>query len=92
MLKQQLTELRTQLTKTERKLSENRAEHRRMQAEQQEIIKGLRKQLGRPNSDQSRILEELERTRRECQLKLAETEEEKRELRLTSTLHMASMK
>lgn len=80
-LKQQLSELRIHVAKTERKLSENRAEHRRMQAEQQEVIRGLRKQLGRPNADQLRILEEAERVKRECQLKLTEAEEEKRMLR-----------
>ena len=81
-LKQQVSELKVHVTKTERKLSENRAEYRRMQAEQQEVIKGLRKQLGRPSRDQLRILEEAEQMKREYQLKLTEAEEEKRTLRL----------
>ena len=80
-LKQQLSDLRANVSKTERKLSENRAEHRRMQAEQQEVIKGLRKQLGRPNNNQLRILEEAEQVKRECHLKLTEAEREKRALR-----------
>lgn len=69
------------VAKMERKLSDNRAEHRKVQAEQQEVIKGLRKQLGRPNSNQLRILEEAERVKRDCQLRLTEFEEEKRQLR-----------
>ena len=81
MLKQQLSEVRAHAAKVERKLSDNRAEHRRTQAEQQEIIKGLRKQLGRPNNSQLRVLEEAERVKRECQLRLSESEEEKRQLR-----------
>ena len=80
-LRQQLSELRAHVAKTERKLSENRAEHRRMQAELQETIRGLRRQLGRPNKDQLRILEEAEQVKRECQLRLTEAEEEKRMLR-----------
>ena len=80
-LKQQLGEVRAQLAKTERRLSENRTEHRRMQAEQQEIIRGLRKQVGRPSNDQMRVLDEVERMKREFQLKLTEAEEEKRQLR-----------
>lgn len=81
MLKQQISELRAHAAKMERKLSDNRAEHRRMQAEQQEVIKGLRKQLSHPNYNQLRILEEAEQVKRECQLRLTESEEEKRQLR-----------
>ena len=80
-LNQQLSDLRAHVSKTERKLSENRAEHRRMQAEQQEVIKGLRRQLGHPNNNQLRILEEAEQVKRECHLKLTEAEREKRYLK-----------
>ena len=78
MLKQQLTELRIHVAKTERKLSESRTEHHRMQG----VIKGLRKQLGHPDNGQLHVVEEAERLKREYQLKLTEAEEEKRELRL----------
>lgn len=80
-LKQQLSEVKTHLVKTERRLSENRTEHRRMQAEQQEIIKGLRKQLGRPRNDQLKVAEEVEKIKRDLELKLLASEEEKRQLR-----------
>lgn len=80
-LKKQLCELRAHVAKTERHLSESRSEHRKMQAQQQEVIRGLRKQLGHPNKDQLCILEEAEKVKRECQLKLTEAEEEKRMLR-----------
>lgn len=80
-MKRQISELRAQVAKSQRQLSESRSEYRRMQAEQQEVIRGLRKQLGRPNKDQLHILEEAEQVKRECQLKLTEAEEEKRLLR-----------
>ena len=80
-LKQQLTDVKAQLSRTEKRLSENRTESRRMQAEQQEIIRGLRRQLGRPGDEHSRTSEEVERVKRECQLQLSEAEEENRKLR-----------
>ena len=80
-LKQQLTDLKAQLSRTEKRLSESRTESRRMQAEQQEIIRGLRRQLGRPGDEHSRTSEEVERVKRECQLQMSEAEEENRKLR-----------
>ena len=78
-IKQQLAEVRTQLARAERRLSESRAEHRRLQTEQQEMIRGLRRQLGRPAGEQGR--EEGERAWRELVAKLTEAEEEKKQLR-----------
>ena len=71
--------MRSQLAKTERRLSETRGEHRRLQTEQQEMIRGLRRQLARPGGEQGR--EEVERMKRELQIKLTEAEEEKKHLR-----------
>ena len=55
-----------------------------MQAEHQEMIRGLRRQLGRPGGEQARAAEEIERVRQEFQQQLSEAEEEKKKLRLDS--------
>ena len=75
-IRQELSEVRAALGRAERRLSEVRAEHRRLQAEQQEIIRGLRRQLGRPTGNQ-----EGERVKRVLLAKLSEAEEENKQLR-----------
>ena len=69
------------LAAAERRLSEAKAEHRRQQSEQQEVIRKLRSRLGRPNHEQMRLMEEVEQVKKEFQLRLKEVEEEKRQLR-----------